>query len=310
MHSEQGIRIVDKVVRRDAKFCEALLSSLGIKNDTAEVLLSRQGLEELCDMSHLKCLEALWVNNNRLKSIQGLDNNVQIKDLYASSNVIATLDGSLRHLKYLRILSLNRNKLADLDKVLAAISHLSSLEELDLSGNPVANELFYRERIIYTFPCLLVLDRHIVTPSERESARMHFEGKVSTNLSFMRRKPLWRNPPRQSIASLSILTKEMYREIEQRKREQLGGQADPATPEPRPATTHGGGFKHDTFKFKRFVAPNLSLMSQLELSLSSKAASKKRPEGISLDEEKWKLYQARKARQHTPAKLEECQLMI
>eukprot|EP00960_Hanusia_phi_P013222 385464-Hanusia_phi.AAC.1 len=130
MHSEQGIRIVDKVVRRDAKFCEALLSSLGIKNDTAEVLLSRQGLEELCDMSHLKCLEALWVNNNRLKSIQGLDNNVQIKDLYASSNVIATLDGSLRHLKYLRILSLNRNKLADLDKVLAAISHLSSLEEL------------------------------------------------------------------------------------------------------------------------------------------------------------------------------------
>mmetsp|Transcript_36556 Transcript_36556/g.114161 ORF Transcript_36556/g.114161 Transcript_36556/m.114161 type:complete len:303 (-) Transcript_36556:2764-3672(-) len=292
MRSDQGIRIVDEIVRRDAAFCQGLLHSLGIKNDTAEVLLSRQGLEELCDMSHLKCLEALWINNNKLKSIRGLDSNVQIKDLYASSNLIDTLQGSLRHLKYVRILSLNKNKLADLDKVLAAISHLTSLEELDLSANPVANELFYRERIIYTFPNLLVLDRHMVTPTERESARVHFEGKVSTNLSFMRTKSLWKNPPRQKIASLSILAKEMYREIEQRKTRQHGDHASPgqaAPAEPRPATMHagGGGVKHDTFKFKRFVSPSLSLTRpQLELSssLSLRTVSKKRAEGITIDE--------------------------
>jgi hypothetical protein len=49
------------------------------------------------------------------------------------------------------------------------------LEQLDLFGNPLAEEPDYRLKIIYQMPQIKVLDRHMVTLIERQKAQKLFE---------------------------------------------------------------------------------------------------------------------------------------
>lgn len=87
----------------------------------------------------------------------------------------------------------------------------------DLSGNPLANEVNYRLRVIHTFPKLKVLDKHEVTVDERTEAKVLFEEIKVSNVAFTKTKPDWKNPPAQEMACLSIMTKDMYKEIEKFK---------------------------------------------------------------------------------------------
>jgi len=136
------------------------MKNAGIQVDTPEVLLSHQGLLEVCSFERLKCMEALWLNDNLLTKIEGLDTNLQLKALYLHNNRINTLKGSLKYLKHIEMLALQNNRLTDLEATLKLMEHLTRLEELDMSGNALANELNYRPRVIYRFPRLKVLDRH------------------------------------------------------------------------------------------------------------------------------------------------------
>ncbi len=136
------------------------MKNAGIQVDTPEVLLSHQGLLEVCSFERLKCMEALWLNHNLLTKIEGLDTNLQLKALYLHNNRINTLKGSLKYLKHIEMLALQNNRLTDLEATLKLMEHLTRLEELDMSGNALANELNYRPRVIYRFPRLKVLDRH------------------------------------------------------------------------------------------------------------------------------------------------------
>lgn len=49
------------------------------------------------------------------------------------------------------------------------------MEQLDLFGNPLAEEPDYRLKIIYHMPQIKVLDRHMVTLAERQKADKLFE---------------------------------------------------------------------------------------------------------------------------------------
>ena len=200
--------------QHDGRYCEKLMKNAGIQVDTPEVLLSHHGLLEVCSFERLKCMEALWLNDNLLTKVDGLDANMQLKALYLHNNRISTLKGSLKFLRHIEMLALQNNRLTDLEATLKLMQHLTRLEELDLSGNPLANELNYRPRVIYRFPKLKVLDRHVIEWDERQAAQEMFEGKKMSNLGFMKRKPLWKNPPTQPLACLSVLTKEMYKDID------------------------------------------------------------------------------------------------
>jgi hypothetical protein len=207
------------MAQHDGRYCEKLMKNAGIQVDTPEVLLSHHGLLEVCSFERLKCMEALWLNDNLLTKVEGLDTNMQLKALYLHNNRINTLRGSLKFLRHIEMLSLQNNRLTDLEATLKLMQHLTRLEELDMSGNPLANELNYRPRVIHRFPKLKVLDRHVIEWEERRAAKEMFEGKATSNLGFMKRKPLWKNPPTQPVACLSILTKEMYKKIDVYKRE-------------------------------------------------------------------------------------------
>ena len=138
------VEILDIIKPKNAVYCEELLSKLS--PTVTEILFSHMGLEELCSFSRFKCVEALWLNDNKLKKIDGLDTNVQIKALYLHSNQISSLEplkrnaagkgckGALSFLNHIETLSLYNNRLQDLQKTLKDIKHLTLLEDLGASS--------------------------------------------------------------------------------------------------------------------------------------------------------------------------------
>jgi Leucine-rich repeat (LRR) protein len=104
------------------------------------------------------------------------------------------VDSSLQFMKFLRILDVSNNAIADLNATLDALKSnvwrsaqiLDScavlarcdrvfyaqvfLEHLDMYGNPVAEEASYRPRVIDSIPSLTILDRHKISAVDRQAA--------------------------------------------------------------------------------------------------------------------------------------------
>lgn len=138
--------------------------------DTKEIVLSKRGISKLVSFEQFENLQALWLNNNKLKALNGLDCNFRISTLVLSNNIICTLEGSLSVMKFLRVLYLDNNKLRNLDKQINFLKALSFLENLNLTGNPLAEEPEYRSRVIYNLYSLKILDRHKITDDEKREA--------------------------------------------------------------------------------------------------------------------------------------------
>jgi len=51
------------------------------------------------------------------------------------------------------------------------LTKFAFLQQLDLFGNPLAEEPDYRMKLVYLMPQIKTLDRHIVTVSERIKAK-------------------------------------------------------------------------------------------------------------------------------------------
>lgn len=84
--------------------------------------------------------------------------------------MIENING-LRKYKFLEVLLIGDNRLRDLDKFLLQLTKFQYLKQLDLFGNPLAEEPDYRLKIIYLMPQILTLDRHMVTIAERIKAK-------------------------------------------------------------------------------------------------------------------------------------------
>lgn len=95
-----------------------------------------------------------------MEKIEGLDKNFRLKILCIENNRLTTLEGSLSNMKFLQVLLLNDNKLRNLDQNLTFLKPLSFLKNLNLFGNPLAEEPEYRSRVIYALPSLEDFDRH------------------------------------------------------------------------------------------------------------------------------------------------------
>ena len=128
-------------------------------------------------------LNVLWLNNNVLRKIENLDDQIRMFELYVFNNQITTLEGSLQKMRFLKKLLLHNNKLKDLDVQLEYLARLPFLEELTLFGNSIAEERGYRLKVICRCPSVKVLDRHAVTDAERFEANVLFaESSTSDNV--------------------------------------------------------------------------------------------------------------------------------
>ncbi len=200
--------------------------------DCSELHLSNKEIRRLGHFERFVNLNVLWLNNNMLKKITNLDNQIRMFELMVFNNQITTLEGSLRSMRFLTKLLAHNNKLKDLDVQLEYLARLPFLEELTLFGNSIAEERNYRLKVICKCPSVKVLDRHAVTEAERFEANVLFaESSTSenvqppsnlcsqqadafrSNIAFGYKKPgLGRGPDNPASAAASIhLTLEVGR---------------------------------------------------------------------------------------------------
>jgi len=159
------------------------LEVLPVKNsknakNCIEVHLADRELQELINFDKFPNLECLWLNNNKLEKIEGLDTNFRLRELYLQNNKLNTLQGSLINLVHLRTLDMRNNEIRDLDKALETLKDFKQLYQLDMSENPVAEEPNYRLRVIIAVPSLHVLDSHVVTTEEKTKAKLWYNTEV------------------------------------------------------------------------------------------------------------------------------------
>jgi hypothetical protein len=141
-----------------------------IKNCT-ELHMANKGITVLRGFGPFVNLEVLWLNGNRIRKIKNLDSNVRIKRLYLHDNCITTLKGSLSVFPFLSVLTLQNNKLKNLELCLEHLVRCRYLKQLDLRGNPVAEENHYRLNVIGKLPWLETFDCSSVTDEERRLAK-------------------------------------------------------------------------------------------------------------------------------------------
>lgn len=150
-------------------------SILSVKNakyasSCTEVHLSNRNIEVLANFEAFKSLEILYLNHNKasskqLRKIEGLNSNFRIKHLYIEHNSLVSLAGSITKFPFLTTLLAGDNNLRNLDAVVEVLKKCTTLEHLsktyaDLSGNPCAEEPYYRHKVIQAVPTLQVFDRH------------------------------------------------------------------------------------------------------------------------------------------------------
>ena len=135
----------------------------GYRKNLTELFCGKAGVEKIDStaMARLPNLEVLWLNDNLLSKLQGLDYNFRLKHLYLHNNSITTLCNAsccITKLRHLETLQLQGNQLQDLKATLEVLSKLVNLRKLGLSNNPLALEGSYREATIFAIPSLEHLD--------------------------------------------------------------------------------------------------------------------------------------------------------
>lgn len=142
----------------------------------------------------------------QLRNFDGIKTNFRVKEVYASDNALTNINGIQKY-KFLTVLLCGNNQLRDLDKFLEFMENFAFLEQLDLFGNPLAEEPDYRSRIIYHMPQVRILDRHMVTLQERQKAE-----KIMASTGKKERKP---RVPHASLALKGFSTgeKDLYKEV-------------------------------------------------------------------------------------------------
>ncbi|OQR90371.1 hypothetical protein ACHHYP_05584 [Achlya hypogyna] len=178
-----------------------------VKNCT-ELVMAHRGIDVLGNFEPFVSLEVLWVNDNNIEKLTGLDTCFRIKYLYAQNNRIATVEGSLLHFTFLRELRLFNNRLQDLHATLRTLSKLLHLHDLDLFGNPLAEEENYRLHVIAAIPSLEVFDRHVITSEERIAAKklnLRRPSHASRAANQLSKEP----EPREWSGTVKMLMKEV-----------------------------------------------------------------------------------------------------
>ena len=144
-------------------------------------------------------LEVLWLNDNKLSKLKGLETQfppqaaVPPQQPARDDHERVVLPAELHHLE---LLQLENNLLQDLKATLKVLQGLPFLTHLYLAGNPLANEHNYRASIIYALPQLELLDSSIVTTAEREAAVKLYEAKkIEKKMAFGSVVVPWDKPP-------------------------------------------------------------------------------------------------------------------
>ena len=141
-----------------------------------DIHLGKRNITKLQGFEKFLSLDTLWLNDNKLKSFEGLEDNFRLKGLHLFGNRLKQLRRyCFQPFKFLGTLTLNDNQLDDIDSTLRELKCLKNLKTLNLYNNPIAEEDNYRLRVLSVMPSVTTFDRHAVTDEEREQVHIFKE---------------------------------------------------------------------------------------------------------------------------------------
>ena len=182
-----------------------------------EAHLSNKGGNVLSeDFAHFVNLSAVWLNRNKLESIDNLQANKRIKELYLQDNLLTSIVG-LSNLVNLEVLVASGNRLANLSIHLPVIEKLERLKALDLSRNPCASEPRYSELTLTASPNLERFDGFVITDSHYDRAIVKLTASPRTRQPKAGRRPLSLSE-RDVIAEAAKLEEARLLKLEDRRK--------------------------------------------------------------------------------------------
>uniref|UniRef100_A0A8C4U9C3 Leucine-rich repeat-containing protein 23 n=1 Tax=Falco tinnunculus TaxID=100819 RepID=A0A8C4U9C3_FALTI len=130
--------------------------------------LRRNKLESTAGLS-LPMLKSLYLAQNAIWSLEGLEELGQLTTLHLRDNHIETLDGFCSSMKCLQYLNLRNNGISSFQEV-AKLQVLPMLQALVLLDNPCSDEPDYRLEVLVLLPHLQRLDKEFFEQDERAEA--------------------------------------------------------------------------------------------------------------------------------------------
>ncbi|XP_049668960.1 leucine-rich repeat-containing protein 49 isoform X2 [Accipiter gentilis] len=121
-------------------------------------------IEEISGVSTLRSLRVLLLGKNRIKRISNLENlkNLDVLDLHGNQKDVDTLP-------HLQRLFLSFNNISSFEDILC-LADSSSLSDITLDGNPIAQETWYKHTVLHHMMQLRQLDMKRITEEERRMA--------------------------------------------------------------------------------------------------------------------------------------------
>lgn len=159
-------------------------SVLPIKNklyakNLVELHFSERFLTSLINFKDFPNLEVVYLNKNKLKSLDELAPCIRLKKLSVEENLLTEIP-VISKFKFIECLNLASNKIRNLDVNIKLLKKLSCLMNLNLSKNPLTEEPGYKKKILSSIPKLEVFDLHLVT----DMAVKHITTKSDFELSI------------------------------------------------------------------------------------------------------------------------------
>lgn len=110
---------------------------------------------------YLPKLKNLYLAQNAIRSLEGLEALEQLSTLHLRDNELETLDGFSSSMKCLQYLNLRNNGISSLQEV-AKLQVLPMLQALVLMENPCSDEANYQQEVLVQLPHLKRLDKETV----------------------------------------------------------------------------------------------------------------------------------------------------
>ncbi|KAL1499943.1 hypothetical protein AB1Y20_012624 [Prymnesium parvum] len=190
------------------------------RRSLSELYAGGRGVDSIDEeaMQRFPNLEVVWLNDNRLKKLKGLGQNFRIKELYLHNNALSTISNPsccLPQLRHLEVLQLAGNQLQDLKAAMVVLGNLPFLKRLNLTGNPLTQELNYRATTLFHCKGLELLDSSPVTPAERDAVVQLFNAKkIEKKLAFGKAMYPWDKLPSLPRGARSALEADLHRAVQ------------------------------------------------------------------------------------------------
>lgn len=133
------------------------------------LFLDNNLIEEISGLDDLVHLEWIDLSFNRIQRIQGLDFLMKLEVLALYGNQIERLE-NLAHLRELKVLRVGSNRLRERQDIIY-LRKLSSLRTLSIKENPLCeSEQDWQGFVMAMLPDLAFLECHAVPPAQRAAA--------------------------------------------------------------------------------------------------------------------------------------------